>query len=204
MTISSPRPDTGRHLLRDTGGATLIEFALLFPTFIILLMGGFDLAHTQYTRAVLLGQMQKAARDSALDANNSITAQNALDESVRAAVIKVAASAQLTFVRQAYYTYRLAQSKAEPFIDTNANNDCDDGESYEDANRNGTWDVDAGKVGQGGGKDVVIYTVTVRYDRLFPMPSLSGWSHEVVLTSTTLLRNQPFEKQAVPIVRRCT
>ena len=41
---------------------------------------------------------------------------------------------------------------------------------YVDENGNGSWDADIGKSGNGGANDVVMYTVSVEYDPLFPNP----------------------------------
>ena len=49
--------------------------------------------------------------------------------------------------------------------------------------------------GQGGAKDVVVYSVTVTYPRLFPVAKLIGLSENVKLNATTVLANQPYGDQ---------
>jgi len=56
-----------KRLKNDERGAVLVEFALIAPTFFLLLMGVFDFGYTVYARTVLNGAIQTAARDSALE-----------------------------------------------------------------------------------------------------------------------------------------
>ena len=53
------------RLRRDTRGSTIVEFAIIAPSFMILLMGVFDLGQAVYLRAVMNGAMQEAARAGA-------------------------------------------------------------------------------------------------------------------------------------------
>ena len=45
------------RLRRDTRGSTIVEFAIIAPSFMILLMGVFDLGQAVYLRAVMNGAM---------------------------------------------------------------------------------------------------------------------------------------------------
>ncbi|MEM6266409.1 MAG: TadE/TadG family type IV pilus assembly protein, partial [Pseudomonadota bacterium] len=49
-----------RSALRDERGATLTEFGFVAPVLCVLIMGIFDMAHTQYTSGLVNGAMQKA------------------------------------------------------------------------------------------------------------------------------------------------
>ena len=54
---------------------------------------------------------------------------------------------------------------------------------------------------------MTIYTVTLRYNRIFPMAYLLGWSQQVTMASSTILRNQPYNGQEsydAPVWRNCT
>lgn len=187
----------------DTAGVSLLEFALLFPVFITILMAGLDLGLGYYAKVVLTSEMTRAGRSSGLDMNSGEASQGDVDARVRNAVQQIAGNATVTFTRKAYHNYQLAESKAETLFDLNGNNKCDALETYLDANNNGSWDTDSGIGGQGGGKDVVIYSATATYARLFPMMALLGWGDTVTLQATTVLRNQPYADQAEPTVRSC-
>lgn len=105
----------------------------------------------------------------------------------------IAKSATYTSSRKSYESF--TKVAPEPFTDTNGNGVRDIGECFDDINGNGTWDADPGVTGQGNASDVTLYTMTVTYPRLFPMPALLGWSSNATLSATTLLKNQPYASQ---------
>lgn len=182
-----------RQLLRNESGAALTEFGFVAPILMVLLMGIFDMAHTQYTSALVNGAMQKAGRDLTLESAGS--QQTAIDQSVIDAVSNVApSSATVTLEKLSHFDF---QDIGEPevFTDSNGNGACDNNEPYEDANDNGQWDADRGQAGIGGARDAVLYTATVTYPRLFPMAGLIGLPANVSVESSTVLRNQPFDEQ---------
>ena len=192
-----------RGLLRDERGTTLVEFAIIAPTFMIMLMGAFDLGHSIYMRAVLNGALHEAARHSTLQSGPS--AEATIDGAVEDIVQKVAASADLDFDRRSYYDFTDVK-RPETINDTNANGLCDSGETFGDENGNDTWDSDVGAEGFGGARDIVLYTVTVTYDRLFPLYGLIGMEQENTMEVSTVLRNQPFSEQAAeatPVTKPC-
>lgn len=195
------------RLLRDRRGVSAVEFALIAPAFCLLLMGGFDTAHSLYMRAVLQGILQKTGRDSTLE-DASTTRQSALDARVQSSVKAIANNATVTITRRFYRTFsKAAAAQAEGWTDTNSNGRCDAGEPYQDANRNSVWDKDGGDAGQGGAKDATIYSATVSYPRVFPLWKFIGGSNTTRISATTILRNQPYADQdsyGATVVRNCT
>ncbi|UZK70117.1 pilus assembly protein [Sphingomonas sp. S1-29] len=196
-------------LAGDPRGAALVEFAIVAPVLCLLLIGSFDVAHALYLRAVMEGAMQKASRDSTLESNDPQSAAAALNASVEDQVAYlVPADADISFDRRFYRTFSEAAAQTpEEFRDTNANQRCDEGESYEDANLNNVWDADGGNEGQGGAKDAVLYRVTVKYDAIFPLWKMIGSSQHREVAATTVLRNQPYNDQgsyAAAIWRNCS
>jgi len=188
----------------DCQGATLVEFAFVAPVLILLVMGTLDVGHSLYTRSVLEGEIQKAARKSTMEAASLVEQQAAIDANVTDTVRNIAgADAVLSFERKAYESYKASRVKAEEFVDSNGNGECDAGESYEDSNGDGNWSEDAGISGQGNARNVQQYTVTVRYDRKFPTSALLGWVDGETLIVRTMLRNQPFNDAAPPAVGTC-
>lgn len=191
-------------LKSDAEGATIVEFAMVAPVLVLLVMGTLDIGHSLYTRSVLEGEIQKAARLSTMEAASAIAPQAQIDATVASAVRKIAgADALVQFDRKAYGSYKSTRVKAEEYVDTNENGECDSGESFEDSNGDGVWSEDAGIAGQGNARDVQKYTVTVRYDRKFPTSTLLGWNDGETLIVRTLLRNQPFSDAAPPTVGTC-
>ncbi|MGE4430214.1 MAG: TadE/TadG family type IV pilus assembly protein [Sphingobium sp.] len=202
MTGAAFMPRWLKALFGNRRGATIVEFAIVAPVLLMILMALFDTGYYLYARAILSGEMQAAGRSSALESASEET-QEDLDDHVTAAVQRVVPHGALSFTRMAYGSYERAQAKAEPFIDANGNGICDDGELFEDTNNNDTYDLDGGLEGQGNARDVTIYTATLRYDRLFPLAHMLGWSNQVAVSSSTLLRNQPYDKQSVPPEGTC-
>ena len=194
-------------LSADDRGSTIIEFAIVAPVICLILLGGFDTAHSLYMRAVLQGVMQKTARDSALETGSDDTQQAALDDKVRRQVSAIANNATIVFTRRYYKTFsKAAAAQAESYTDTNANGRCDNGEPFQDMNNNGIWDADGGDGGQGGAKDRTLYTASVSYPRFFPLWKMIGGSNVTKISASTILENQPYTDQssyAAPTVGHC-
>lgn len=187
---------------RDQRGGAIIEFAVVAPVLLAFLIFLFETGYMLYASAILSGEVNAAGRLSTLESATDTTRAN-YDARVTAQVRRLVPQGDVTFTRTAFSTYGLAQSRAETFADTNDNDACDNGESFLDANFNGVFDLDGGRDGGGGAKDVVIYTATLEYDRLLPVEALLGFDKTVRINATTLLRNQPFSAQAVPPTRIC-
>lgn len=193
-----------RNLHRDREGVTLVEFAFVGPVLILMLMGLFDIAHTQYTSSVLYGAMQKAARDYTLESANlsEATIDGRVQDQVRSVMPN---GATITFTKTNFEDFKNV-NEPEEWTDTNNNGTCDNNEPYADANNSGSWDVNRGRGGIGAGRDVILYSANVTYPRLFPMYSMIGLPANVSLTATSVLRRQPFDQgsQVNPSVRNCT
>jgi len=192
-----------QRLGRDETGATLIEFAIVAPVLILMVMGIFDMAHSQYTSALMNGAMQKAGRDLTLQ-TGSVT-QGAIDASVIDQIRSVVpASATIELVKLSHTEFEDI-GEEEEYTDDNGDGVCNNNEPFIDYNNNGQWDSNRGETGIGGAKDAVLYTVNVSYDRLFPMDGLAGLPEKVELSASTVLRNQPFAEQVVTISQgNCT
>ena len=181
-----------RQIHRDTRGAALIEFAMLSPVLLLMLLGMFDMGYTYYTQSQLQGAVQQAARASTLEGAAASEAE--IDARVEAAVRRLSPQAELTFERRSYSSFSEV-GKPEDFSDINKDGKCNDGEPFEDVNGNGVWDDDRGKAGMGGARDAVLYMVTVTYPRTFGVANMAGFSKTVTMQATTVLRNQPYDEQ---------
>ena len=191
-----------RRLTGDSKGATIVEFAMIAPTLVAILLFIFDTGLYFYAQAVLGGEVNAAARRSTLETATD-TSRAETDALVEAQIQRLIPTADVTFSRTAYRSYGRAQAKAEDYKDLNNNGICDNNEAYDDANRNNVRDTDSGVSGGGAARDVVIYTATVTYERMFPVEAIFGWDQEASITSTALLRNQPFDKQPEPLIGTC-
>ena len=211
--ILRPRPRL-RQIVHAQEGVTIVEFALIAPTLLMMLLGAFDVAHTLYMQSVLQGAVQKAARDSSLEtaAGSTSTPRDTIDDRVREQVARLHKHAEVDISRRFYRTFSdAAAAQAEPFTDATSgvhkNGICDNGEAYEDKNNNGVWDADGGNaVNAAGARDNVVYLVSVSYPRMFPLDKLIGGNGTTSLTASTVLSNQPYGDQGsdgAPTVGTC-
>ncbi|PLK25076.1 dihydrolipoamide acetyltransferase [Porphyrobacter sp. TH134] len=183
-----------RRLCGDSSGVTLVEFAIVGPVLVVMIIGLFDMAHSQYTSSVLQGALQKAGRDLTIQSRraNTATIDDFLSSQVRAVMPN---NATITMTPQSFYDFSDVNKAEQLTRDTNNNGNCDAGDTYIDANNNNGWDAKGGKAGIGGARDVILYTATVTYPRLFPMAGLIGLPSNVTLRGSTVLRTQPFDVQ---------
>ena len=178
-------------------GASILEFALIPPVVMMMVLGSMDIGHSLFVRATLDGAVQDAARSSSLEGATSLTQQELIDEEVASTIRELAPGAKVTVSRRYYKTFSTAAlARAEEVIEQSPGNlKCDRGESFMDANGNGVWDADGGSDGQGGARDIVIITFNVSYKRLFPLAGLLGWPANVEMQSDSILANQPYGDQ---------
>ncbi len=180
-----------RSLRRDRDGVTAVEFAIVAPVMLLLIFGLLDLTFQAYIQSVLDGAVNAAARSGTIEENAAD--QSAVDQRVADQVHTVVSQARMTFDRTNYVTVSQI-GKPELFDDDNKNDEYDPDECFIDYNRNGVWDADRGRIGQGGADDFVRYTATATYQRLFPM-AMFGLPATQRLTAVSVLRNQPYAGQ---------
>lgn len=179
-----------RRIARDERGMTLVEFAFVAPVFILMVIGLLDIGQLIFARAVLQGAVEDVSRDTTLETGDS----DAADEEIERILGGIAPGADVDVERLSYFDFADV-GRAEWLDDENGNGDCDPGENYLDENNSGGWEADIGVDGNGGAGDVVMYSVTVTFDRLFKVPMLPG-SDEYVIQANTIKKNQPFADQA--------
>ena len=170
-------------------GSVIIEFAILAPVFLLLLLGTFDIGQMVYARSVLHGAVEEAARSSSLETADTTAA----DDKVKAAITPVLPHASFSSSRLSYYDFSDI-GRAGQWNDSDGDGICDNGESYVDENGNGSWDADVGESGNGGAGDVVLYTVRVTYTPVFAVPFLANHGQRT-LEAVAVKKNQPFATQ---------
>ncbi len=190
MSARRPVCEASR-LLRDSSGAALVEFAIVAPVFLTLLLGVLDLGQMVYGKALLSGAVVEAARSATFEtADTSVS-----DAKVKAMVQHILPNATISSTRKSYYDFPDV-GRAEKWNDADKDGICDNGETYTDENANGVWDPDIGVAGNGGANDTVVYSVTATYSPAFPFPLLPKKWHDLKLQASTVKKNQPFALQA--------
>lgn len=191
------------RLRRNARGVAIVEFAIVSPVMMLLLMGLGDLLYRGYAQSILSGELQKAARDSGIEggAANATTIDNRVVSRLGPIMKNLAqncgtgaaATPVWCSTRKSYDTF--TEVAPENFTDGNSNGIRDAGECFDDVNRNGTWDADPGVTGQGGASAVTLYTMNITFPRMFPVAALLGWPNRDTISATTLLKNQPYATQ---------
>jgi Flp pilus assembly protein TadG len=198
--MNKNKPSLWQKLRRDERGVSVVEFAFAGPIFLSLLMGVLDFGYALYVKAVLQGAVEEAGRGASLE--NTTAA--AIDAKV-ADLTRDINNSGTRATSRLYYEDYVDVEKPEEFTDTNSNGIRNAGECFVDRNGNAVWDSNVGLSGRGGAQDVVVYSVTFQYQRIFPLWSMLGQSQTQTLTARTHLRNQPFSAQAARTgVQICT
>jgi Flp pilus assembly protein TadG len=182
-----------RSLFRDVTGVSAVEFGLTAPILFMVIFGTFELAQAFYVRTILFGAMNQAARSSSLQSGQ--TSQATIDGIITTMIHDAMPKATLTFARKNYSSFSDV-GRPEDFTDSNNNDVYDPTECFADANGNKIWDADVGATGLGSANDVVLYTVTVKYDQIFGFAKLLGLNASQTISANTFLRNQPFATQS--------
>jgi len=188
-----------RHLRRDARGTTIVEFGVLAPVMITLIMGAIEMGHFLSVRSTLEGAVVEAARQAT--ASMEID-EDDRDQAMRDLITKhmsafpIAEGHQLVIATKAYRDFGTAYP--EEFTDTNGNGVYDPGEAFIDRNGNGHWDPDLPISGTdlGSPGDVVSYTAIFVTDPYFQMIGrIMGLEGGLTLTATTVVRNEPVKKK---------
>lgn len=192
--------NSSARIVGDQRGTTIIEFAVVAPVLLMIIIGGMEIGHLGYVKGITRAALQVAARDSGLESNSS--SQNAVDAALRDRIKTVIPNASISIQRRSYTDFTDVNTP-EDFNDSNGNGLYDPNECFTDMNGNARWDADRGRSNsQGGADDVVLYTVNVSYNKIFPLWKLIGQPSTNVISAETTLRNQPFGVQSQQIGMR--
>ena len=186
-----------RRLRRDDRAVTILEFAMIAPVMLLLLLGFFDLGYRAYATSVLQGALHDAARMATVGGHS----MTEIDTLVKQRLSNFAARSTTTTEAASYFQFS-GVSQPELIVgDTTPLNTYNDGDCFEDANGNNQYDTDRGAGGTGNSDDIVRYRVTITFPRVFPLGILMGWPNTQTLTSETVLRNQPYAGRNISITR---
>ncbi|MFA6220586.1 MAG: TadE/TadG family type IV pilus assembly protein [Erythrobacter sp.] len=190
----------------DARGVSTVEFGLLLTPFLMLLMGGMDLGHQYYIRAVTQGALDDTSRRASVEdpvfVASGATTEERVEATLRQQIGVVAPNATYVISQRNYFDFNGIGNPERLVSDKDGNGQYDefDGDCFEDLDEDGDYDLDSGRTGVGGANDVSFYSVNVRVKRLFPTAELLGFSPYIDFTVETAVRNQPYEIQATPPV----
>lgn len=193
------------RFVRDETGISMVEFGLVAPMFFGLMMAVFDIGFGVYTKAVIQGEVEKAARSASLENTSWDTITSKVNNQIKAVIPAANSQTDISFaLSNEYYEDYDDVTLPEAFTDSNNNSQWDSNECFVDRNGNRQYDLDVGIAGRGGAQDVVKIEANVTYKRVFPLWSLVGMPDTQSVQASTYLRNQPFSGQAARVgVRIC-
>ena len=193
--MTPPSPET-RALSQDERGATIVEFALIVPVLIGLLLSILEIGYQGYVTAVVQGALSKASRQVTV---GNRTAADVV-ATIKSEVQLVVPARYVTVSTRRYYNFSNVGKPEKITSDTDPKGVYNPGDCFEDANINGVYDATPGDTGVGSADDIVYYTVNVVYPNLTPVGSLLSWGPTRGVAATTVIRNQPFTSRAEPTI----
>lgn len=208
MLPTIPRPSRTifskvRDLSRDSRGISAVEFALLAPVFLGILLVVFEFGFAFYARAVLQGAVDEAARTATLENTRWTEISDRVSAQVKSVIPASDAETDISFdLDPVYYANYVEINLPEDFEDDNNNNEWDPEECFVDRNNNASYDTDVGLAGRGSAQDVVAIDATLTYVRPFPLWKLFDLDSHQTIKISTFLRNQPFSAQAAQVTER--
>jgi Flp pilus assembly protein TadG len=182
-------------MIRDSDGATVIEYAIILPVLLLLIMGIIEYNTMMYASAVLEGSTIAAAREGATGyvAAGQPSRQAYIYSLVQQHSAGLLNPASLAISSKSYAAFNDI-GQPEPCISP-PTPPCPGtpGVNFVDVNGNGTWDQDQGAAGLGGAGDIVVYTVTYPWPIYTPIlrPFL-GTGGTFTLTSSSVVKNEPY------------
>lgn len=183
--------------LRCCHGASLVEFALVFPILIVFVVGLLEVGMMMFIQSAMEGGLRQASRwgitgQTVSGQSREQTIRAILEENTLGMIDFDAA----TISTKTYDSFSDV-GQPEPFTDSpsgpNKNGTYDVGEAYTDLNGNTQWDADRGTTGVGNAGEVVSYTVDYHWVPLTGLiSSFVGDGDGIPMSATTVVRNEPF------------
>lgn len=196
-----------RRVNAQQSGATVVEFALIFPIFLTLLLGGFQLCYIGWASNRLESAVREASRVGITGETGSISRQQLIEGSVSQAMsnISMASGGSITFQSRAYPNFASLNNPGEPYDDINKNNVCDPGETFYDYNGDAVRSTsDISTPGVGGPGDIVRYEVTYPMNLFVPLAKkFFGDGNKLELKTRTIVQNELYGAGQTPTPGTC-
>ncbi|TCP34927.1 TadE family protein [Sphingomonas sp. BK235] len=186
-------------LLRDRRGVSVVEFALILPLVLSLICGTIELGHMLVARVVLEGAVVEAARIATASIDDAENQRDAvMKQSITRAMgtFPLATGRSMTIETRVFADFSTAYP--EVYNDANRNGQYDLGETFTDRNKNGKWDPATPITGTMGGAGDVL-SITVRYPKKVLFGFLgTQWAMGslVELSASTVVRNEAVSRSS--------
>ena len=176
--------------MRDRSGNTAVEFALVFPALLLMIVGLMEFSTYFWLNAVIENAALHASRFGITGAQSeSMTRQESIEKVIEDHTYNMVPINDLTMTTLVYDSFGDI-GQTEPYADANLNGSYDPGEAYTDVNGNGAWDDDLGTAGLGGANGIVLFKIEFTSSGLTGLlrPVLDDMKHEAVV----VVRNEPY------------
>lgn len=177
---------------RNQDGITAVEFALIAPVFLVMLMGIVEFSLIMFASVALESATNNTARLGKTGyVPPGLTRSEAIIANVKDKTSGLLDPDKITISQKAYSNFdKIGES--EPCLQP-ASPPCAGtaGVNFVDINGNDTWDSDMGLAGLGNPGDVVVYTVS--YPWSITTPIISAITGTIfTINARTVVRNEPF------------
>ena len=182
-----------KRLRRGEDGIAALEFAMVAPVLLLLVMGTFELGLILTAQVLMESATYTASRMGKTGQGISDSTQAAKIKAEIARVGGLIMDPARIVVTSTYYKNFQQVEKPEPFNDANRNGKRDSGESFTDWNGNAKWDAMSGDAGYGNKDEVAVYTSTYSWPLFTPLlSSVMGQDGKVDISARAVVRNEPF------------
>lgn len=181
-------------LIRENRGVVAVEYALVLPAFLSLMLGSLEIGRVLMVYSALEGAVTESTRiamtGSVPDGYASV--EEYIREFVEDSLENVGVDAGVNISMDVYESFS-AIGAEEPYTDIEGNLVCDNGDPYTDVNDNGSWDTDMGASGTGGQENIMLMRIGVELPYIIHgvIEAFSNDTH-INLSTSTAIRNEPY------------
>lgn len=185
-------PRHSARLLKRRDGITTIEFALVAPVLMMLILGIIEFSLIMFTMASMESATANTSRLGKTGYTPpGVSRQDTIINNIRARTAGLLNPNLIQITTTIYPNFNNVGDE-EPYTDSDHNNQYTLGEPYTDINGNGHWDADMGRAGLGEPGDIVVYNV------LYPWPVFTPPLRPILgntynITVRSVVKNEPFD-----------
>ena len=180
-----------RPLLTADAGQAAVEFAMVGPPFLAMVLAVFEFSGIMFVQTALEGSAREASRFGITGFTQpGVSREDQIMAIVENNTYGLLDLDELDFETLVYESFSDV-GEPEPYTDENGNEAYDEGEPYTDVNGNGGWDDDMGAAGLGGPGDVVVYRMSYDWHIIIPLFE-PFFGESINLQANIAVRNEPF------------
>lgn len=178
------------HFLKDKSGTSAIEFAIVGPLTITLLIAILELGMVFLVSGSLENAVLASSRFGITgNTPEGVTREDIIRQLIDTNTFGLVDQEEVQIDTIVYDNFSDI-GKPEPFADANGDGQWSEGESFTDVNGNGQYDTDVGLAGLGGAGDIVLYRISYRINTLTAL--FDPFFRIIDHSAAVAVRNEPF------------